>query len=263
MREDPIIFEDWKVGNAKYVNFSLYKKVDAIFSIVFTLNMFIIGLAIQNGTILFTWLFASIIILFLEVITNQENRTVLNRLTIIIILGFLTILSLPTITLLLRYTLINVILSLNGILLALKFVLLPIVNDANDISGEVLEPRNEMTENRLMDQIHRLEGTEFEILSTKKFNKIYLKYLKINLIYYSIPIGVILIFITIRLINPNFILYQVIIAFIGLLYSIILLTILITWLYFKYVQRRVRLEEEEEEKIEIIPVFPEIKIDIT
>jgi hypothetical protein len=197
------------------------------------------------------------------VILDQNNRTVLNRLAIIILLGFLTILSLPTITLFLKYNSINFILSINGILLAFKFVLLPIVNDANYISGEVLEPRNEMTENRLIDQIRRLEATEFEILTTKKFNQIYIKYLKNNLIYYSIPVVVILILFTIRMINPNFILFQVIIAFIGLFYSIILLTILVTWLYFKYVQRKRRLEEEEEEEEEIIPVFPEIKFDIT
>ncbi len=263
MREDPIVFEDWKVGSAKYVNFSIFKRADAIFSIIFAFNMFLIGLIYQNGTMLFTWLFASVIIIFLEVITDQKNRTILNRLTIIIILGFLAVLSLQTIIPLLRYTWINVILSLNGILLAFKFILLPIVNDANDISGEVLEPRNEMTENRLMDQVHRLEGTEFEILSSKKFNLIYLKYLKINLIYYSIPIVVIVILFTLKIINPNFILFQAIIALIGLFYSVIILTIIITWLYYKYMQRKVRLEDEEDEEEEIIPVFPKIKIDTT
>ena len=261
MREDPIVFEDWKVGSAKYVNFSTFKRADAIFSILFALNMFIIGLINQNGTILFTWLFASIVILFLEVITDQKNRTILNRLTIIIILGFLAVLSLPAILLLLNFTWINVILSINGILLALKFILLPLVNDANDISGEVLEPRNELTEGRLMDQVHRLEGTEFEILTTHKFNQIYIKYLKTSLIYYSIPIMVIVILFFLRIFNPNFVLFQAIIALIGLFYSVIILTIIITWLYYKYVQRKSRKDEEEAEEDEIIPVFPEIKIE--
>ncbi|MHA2250855.1 MAG: hypothetical protein ACXAD7_10845, partial [Candidatus Kariarchaeaceae archaeon] len=71
MRDDPIIFEDWRIGYSDYFNFRNTKLLDLFLSLIFCFYNLYIGIKYQLGVLVFTWLFGILIVLLVEGLIEQ------------------------------------------------------------------------------------------------------------------------------------------------------------------------------------------------
>lgn len=163
MREDPIIYEDWKPGVFSKKILKPLIQIDSISSLLICLLFIIEGLILKSAFLIFTFVFMAVILFITEYILDQYSRDFNNRLIVLAIFLFLTYyltLSFPSD----RFYLFDII---SGALFVIKIALIPIINSSMQVTGEMLIPKTELSEEKLLTQQKMLSVTDYAI-STEK-----------------------------------------------------------------------------------------------
>ena len=167
MREDPIVFEDWRIGTSDFSYPKIMLRLDLFLSTIYIGIQFALGLGLQNATLVFLWMFTFLITIVIEGILEQKTRTLSNRFAFIMLLLFLYAFVTPDrIARNFSFIIFDFIL---GTILMMKMVILYLIRTELLFNEEILIPKNQMAEDLLIEQILRLQDTEYELVTKEKF----------------------------------------------------------------------------------------------
>lgn len=157
MREDPIIYQDWRIGNTQSGISKLIPHINFIVSFIYVALNISLEIGSRNYFALLFWMFILVILVFVEIIIDQSSRSIFDR--VIIVFGlYLPPLLLETIRLIDSVTIEMVFI----LLLVLKISLVPIAVSNDKLTGEILLPNTQNVEFVLKEHIARLEETSYE-----------------------------------------------------------------------------------------------------
>lgn len=257
MRDDPIVFEDWKIGRTELSNPYALTRLDFILSFIYIAIQFTIGILSENATMVFSWIFALTIALFLEIIYDQYSRSLINRYTLVIGYIALSYFTIPG-----RYynyndNLFDSLSIISGIVLSLKIILIYLITTELRFNENILVPRSEYASIILEEQVLRVQNTEYEMSNNEDF-QLRLKRHRIAYRIYLVPaIAILLVLSTLIFLVPGD--TETVLFITGfsvtIIASLFLLTMLFVWWNNKRIQRKKYVEEE---KVEIVPLFAEI-----
>ncbi|MHA2091263.1 MAG: hypothetical protein ACW98K_10420, partial [Candidatus Kariarchaeaceae archaeon] len=164
MRDDPAIFEDWQVGHSPRFSYQNTQIIDVSLSVLFCLLNFAEGVHIQSGLMIFTWLFGILAILLVEGLVDQLTRSITDRLLVIVSLVGVTYITTP------QTLSVTALDHIEAMILVFKIILLPISSSTITLSSNVLVPKSEKVRMQLVDQMKRLENTEYAIETNEEFS---------------------------------------------------------------------------------------------
>lgn len=224
MREDPIIYEDWTVGYPLQDIFNPIRYADFAISLVVVLIIFILGIVDSSTILLFGSFFVFVLILFIDLLTQPINKSLITNLieTTIVLLSISLLYSVATT----HSLLVDILLSFAYLV---KYSFVSGKSSLANIYGELLIPRTESVQIKLDHQLKVLKATDFSL------DKHYLKRFR-NEVFFSqvlpfVVIGTlfgIIYFIIRELFSSGAVSGFIIFDFVLLLYTIIIsFTILI------------------------------------
>jgi hypothetical protein len=251
MRDDPAIFEDWQVGQSTRFSYRNTQILDVSLSVMFCLLNFAEGIHIQSGLMIFTWLFGILAILLVEGLVDQLTRSITDRLLVIFSLVGVAYITTP------KTLSVAALDHIEAIILVFKIILLPISNSTITLSSNVLVPKSDKVRMQLVDQLKRLENTEYAIETDKEFtstvNKTRLSILQVFLVPIILIILVEFFYLSDTQLGEVTIL--VFVNVVVILCSISLSSILFRW----YMQKReIRTSKVAGEEVEELPTFAAI-----
>ncbi len=253
MREDPILYEDWKIEISPYIQKSTLHKFDAFLSHIFFILQILNGIILRSATHMFIWIFLWIIFFILENYINAVNSKKSNRL--------LSIMVLLIVSVILNYGLYHVYIHkiqiISGFIIGIKLLIIPLSTISEE--SRVLLPKNEYSNFNMQSEIDALVSSNFEIPDIDAYREIEHEYRKtqyLNIIVVSIIIiteGVSAFYFTdygIHIILPVIIMS---------LTTIMLNLIMITWFIIKQKERKKKLQDKTETKEHKVETFAKIE----
>jgi hypothetical protein len=157
VRQDPIIFEDWKIGSSSYFTGQIWGVLDFGLTILLASISIYVSFVFSVFFLLFFWTFLLIFFGLIEVYIDQRDRSSSSRL-----LGFLSL------TVIVVYSAEVFSFSTNlklfvGFVLMLKFATLVILSYLNLFRGDMLVPNSESVSLVLNEHIERLAETDYAV----------------------------------------------------------------------------------------------------
>ena len=206
------------------------------------------GIVYKISFMVFLWTFSILIVIMVEGIFDQKNRSLIDRTIFAFGLIAVFFVTFPNVDQVINAETNPVYALALGLLFSLKLALIPISEVTIGFSENILVPKNVQTEEVLQDQIDRLKSTNYEIDTESEFNES-LQKLRGSIIFpFIISISFILALSIIGIFaNQGIVLIRdFIIVLIVLLSGIALSSIM----FIDYLEKR-KLKKKEEQEIEI------------
>ena len=80
MREDPIIFEDWRIAPFDEKTLTLISRIDVSLSFLMAILGMSLGIALKEEYLFLIWLFYFFLSIFVDLLILQTNFSLLNKL---------------------------------------------------------------------------------------------------------------------------------------------------------------------------------------
>ena len=207
------------------------------------------GIAYKISFMVFLWTFTILIVIMIEGIFDQKNRSFIDRTIFAFGLIAVFFVTFPNVDNVINAET-NPIYALGlGLLFSIKLALIPVSEVTIGFSENILVPKNSQTEEVLQDQIDRLQSTNYQIDTESEFNESLQKLRRSITLPFTFSISLILILSIIGLWASQGIvlLRDFIIVLVVLLSGIALSAIM----FIDYLEKRKLKKKEEQEEQEV------------